>query len=302
MPPKLDIPTKILLVGVSGRLGHHLQETLKQHHYHVRALTRDVHVLAAKGALVDEAVSADITIPDTLHGACKDIDIVFSSAGASLDVRALRDRQSYMAVDYQGNLNLLKEAKRAGIKKFVYVSVFNGQRQRQLEYSDAHERFCEALAKSGMDFTVIRPTGFFGIFDEMMGMAESGRGVVIGDGSARTNPIHEADLAEVCMQALDSNELEIEAGGPEILTRRRTVELAFEVLGKKPKIHSIPPALFKTAAAGIKPFNPRIHALLSFGSDVSLTDTIAPQRGSRRLEDYYRELAAKRGLKTAATA
>jgi hypothetical protein len=38
--------------------------------------------------------------------------------------------------------------------------------------------------------------------------------------------------------------------------------------------------------------NPRIAALLEFGTEVSLVDCVAPVRGTRRLEDAFREAAA----------
>ncbi len=52
-----------------------------------------------------------------------------------------------MDVDYQANMNLLKEAKKSGVKKFIYVSVLNGEKLRNLKICDAKEMFVEQFEK-----------------------------------------------------------------------------------------------------------------------------------------------------------
>lgn len=281
----------VLLAGVSGRLGRHVAQILRQQDYRIRALTYDVSRIEDTGADCDEYLAADLTRPETLDGLCKDVNTVISCAGASLDVRKLSDRNTYYEVDFHGNNNLLECALASGVKKFIYISVFGAPKQRHLEYSDAHERFAENLQESGIDYTIIRPTGFFSIFNDMFDMARKGRGIVIGDGSAKTNPIHEADLAEACVAAILNGKPEQDIGGPQVLTRRQIVELAFEVVGKQPKISSVPPWVFKGATAALQLVNPRIAALLAFGAEVSVSETVAPAHGKRRLVDYYRTLA-----------
>ena len=256
---------KVLVLGVSGKLGGHVLRELKAAGYYTRAVTRNINDIQHLSEFYNEAIVADLTQPDTLNGICDGIDAIFSSAGASLDVRDFSNRQSYYQIDYQGNKNLLAQAKSAGIKKFVYVSVFGARQQRHLEYSDAHEKFVDELKASGIDYTLLRPTGFFYVFGEIFNLAKSGMAIQIGNGQSRTNPIHEADLAKVCVAAIQDTEKEIDVGGPEIFTRRQTAELAFKVLNKSPRIISVPPLMFKGAATAIRPFNRRIHALLSFG-------------------------------------
>lgn len=42
-------------------------------------------------------------------------------------------------VDYQANLNLLNEARENGVRKFIYVSLLNGERLRHLKICDAKD-------------------------------------------------------------------------------------------------------------------------------------------------------------------
>ena len=66
-----------------------------------------------------------------------------------------------MDVDYQSNKNLLEEAKREGVSKFIYVSVFNAEKMSHLKGIQAKLKFTEALKASGMDYLIINPNGFF---------------------------------------------------------------------------------------------------------------------------------------------
>lgn len=285
---------RILVAGCSGRLGHYVVEALKREGHFVRGLCPDFDVFPEVASQCDEAVSADLTKPDSIRNVCDSIDIVFSAAGASLDPKAIGDRSSYLSVDFRGNINLLDEAKRSNAQRFVYVSVFGAQNNRHLTYADAHEKFIDELKASGISYGVLRPTGFFGVFKEIFDMAAMGRAVQIGDGSAKTNPIHEADLAEACVEMMVGDDTERDIGGPEVLTRLRTTELAFEALGKPSKISDIPPTVFKIAGLLVRPINKRIHDLLDFGREVSLSEVVAPPYGSRKLADYYEELAANK--------
>jgi len=276
---------RVLVAGASGRLGRHVVEELRGRGFRVRALSRNPARLAA---LADEAVRGDLLDPASLAAACAGVDAVFSCAGASMDLNGITDRRRPLRVDWAGNRNLLAAAESAGAQRFAYVSVFGGRTMRHLEYTGAHERFVDELAGSAMEHTIIRPTGFFHLFGEILKMARCGRAVVIGDGTARTNPVHEADLARVCADALAGGAREVEVGGPETFSREEIVRLAFRVAGREPRITRVPPGVFRGMAAVTKPFNPRIAALVSFVAAVSTADCVAPAHGSRRLEDFFR--------------
>jgi uncharacterized protein YbjT (DUF2867 family) len=199
-----------------------------------------------------------------------------------------------MEVDFGGNANLLEVARTSGVSRFVYVSLFGARTMLRTEYAAAHERFVGALAGSGLPHTVVRPTGFFGFFREMLDMAARGRVLLIGDGSAHTNPVDERDVAIACADAILSEEREVAIGGPEVLSRRRIAELAFEALGKPARISSISVGAFGALTAPIGLINRRLQALCAFGAAVSTIDCIAPRSGHRTLAAYFAEaLAAK---------
>jgi uncharacterized protein YbjT (DUF2867 family) len=281
--------TKVLVAGASGKLGQQVINELKKQGFWVRALARKPEKLADNSA--DEVFKADITDAALLKKSGQEIDLVISCAGAAMNVDDWKNKQTFTEVDYEGNLNLLREAQKSGVKKFVYVSLMGGENLRQTEYADAHEHFVEALKESGIDYTVVRPTGFFSFYLQILEFAKKGRGLVIGDGSCRTNPIHDADVAKACIEALSSTEKELAVGGKETFTRQEITELAFEALGQKPKLMRVPPGIFKAMIFPIRLFNRRIYALMDFGVAVTQSDCVAPEFGEKSLRDFFAEKA-----------
>lgn len=280
----------MLVAGASGRLGRQVVKALAERGRAARALARDPSRVEA-GAGV-EVFAADARDAAGLRGACEGVGAVVSALGASLALGLKPRGATFRDVDLRANLNLLAEARAAGVRKFVYVSLYGAQGLRGLDYVDAHEEFVGALRQGGPDYAVVRPTGFFYVFGEVFKMAARGRVALIGDGSARTNPVHERDVARACVEALDSPGAELEVGGPDVYTRREIAELAFKTLGRPGKVSTLRPGLVRAFVAPLKPFDRRLYDLLAFGVAASVTDLVAPAYGAARLGDYFARLAA----------
>jgi len=229
---------KVLVAGATGNLGKPMVRAFKERGYWVRALARNAAKLEDIQGSIDDVFLGDATRNDTLSGLCDDIDIVFSALGRTLSLRTTKEKGGFRSVDYIGNNNLLEVAKKASIKKFLYVSVFGPHLFPDLEYVKAHEDFVTELRASGLDYAVIRPTAFFSTLGETLRLARSGRAFVIGDGQKRINAIHELDLAEVCVAAVTNQQHEIPVGGPIIYTRAEIAQLGFNALKRPGKIHS----------------------------------------------------------------
>jgi uncharacterized protein YbjT (DUF2867 family) len=281
---------KVLVAGASGRLGVEIVGELKRRGYSVRALVRDPARLAGR-AEPDEVFAADARDPSALAGACEGVRVVVSALGASLALGRTKDRAGFREVDYAGNRNLLAEARRAGARRFVYVSMHGVEALPGVAYVEAHEEFVRELKSSGMDYTVVRPTGFFYVFGEVLNMARRGRGAVVGRGDARTNPVHERDVARACADAVEGAAREVSVGGPEVYTRREITELAFRALGRKPRVVSVPARLMRALVRPVGLFDRRLYELLDFGVAVGTVDVVAPRVGTHSLKDYFRQLA-----------
>lgn len=281
----------VVVSGATGALGREVAALLSREGARVRALGRCRQRLEAVHAA--ERRVADLLSPGTLTGACDGARALMICSGASMQLGGWRDRASFHSVDYLGNLSLLGEARRAGVRKVIAVSLAGALAVRRTEYAQAHEQFVQALEASGMETCVVRPTGFFSTFAALLGLAARGVGAVAGSGHARTNPIHEGDVARACLDALETHERQLVVGGPEVFTRARLAELAFDALSRPAHVVHVPGWVLETAVAvPLGWANPRLAALVRFGVAASATDIIAPAYGTRRLGDYLRERAA----------
>lgn len=250
---------KVLVAGATGYLGKFVVSEFNRQGYWVRVLARNPEKLDKVGPFLEPAVMdkinevfiGQVTRPATLRRLCDDIDVVFSSIG----ITRQKDKLTFRDVDYQGNKNILNIALAKSVRKFIYVSVFNAHMYEYLEIVRTHEDFVRNLKDSGLDYAVIRPTGYFSDMSEFLKMAKSRRVYLIGNGENKINPIHGADLAKVCVDAVTGKEHEIPVGGPVTYSVQEIAELAFSTLGKNPKITRIPLWLAEFAVKAVRPFN-----------------------------------------------
>jgi uncharacterized protein YbjT (DUF2867 family) len=287
---------KVLVAGATGYLGQFVVKALKAQGYWIRALGRSASKLAPVEEYADELFIGEVTDPDSLDGTCDGIDVVFSSVG----ITRQKDGLTYEDVDYQGNRNLLAIAEGSDVSKFVYVHVLNAEKLQHVAMIQAKQAFVDELKRSTLDHTVICPTGFFSDMEEFLSMARSGRVYLFGDGSNRINPIHGADLAEVCADALESREQQLDVGGPDVFTYREIAELAFDVLEKPSKITCLPKKLIAAAVGALRWVAPvKTYGPIQFLATVMTMDVVGETYGQRRLVDHFRRCSKAASHKAA---
>lgn len=281
---------RVLVAGASGAIGSRVVEQLKARGYRVHALTRSARTADELRRIVDVVTVADAMRVASLSGVCDQVDGVVSCVGASV-APTLAGRAPFSRVDEQANRHLLAAAERGGVSRFVYVSVFVADGYAHTRYVQAHERFVEVLRASTLSHGVVRPTGVFRVLADLVGMARSGRVPLVGDGTARTNPVHEDDVAGACVATLEGSGAEVPCGGPDTLSRREIGELAFAAVRRAPRFARIPRGAMLGIGRGIGALHPRMGELLEFAACVATTDAVAPVRGTRRLADYFADVA-----------
>ncbi len=116
---------KVLLAGATGYLGRFITQELIARNFETRIVVRNKEKVNIKAPNL-EIIEAQVTEPESLKDICKDIDVVISTVG----ITRQKDGLTYMDVDYQANVNLIDEAKGNVVKKFIYISVFNGDKLR----------------------------------------------------------------------------------------------------------------------------------------------------------------------------
>ncbi len=254
------------------------------------ALGRSLERLRRSVPEADEHVAADALRSSELTGVLDGVDQVFSCLGASVIPMPRYGRRTFTQVDYPANRNLIRAAVAAGVRKFVYVSVFGKHKLPQADFIRGHELVVDELRQSGLNYSVLRPTGFFSAMDEILLVASRGLLPEFGGGQARTNPIHEADLALACVDAFDAHPgYEADLGGPDAMTRREIAACAWEAIGRKGRAVRVPVGVLKAAGYGFRVVSPRVGHLMTFIADILVEDFVAPAYGTRHIRSYFQE-------------
>lgn len=274
---------KILVAGATGYLGQYLVKELKSRGFWVRVLVRKEQQRQLFKA-IDDYFVGQVTQPDSLKGVADGIDWVFSTIG----ITRQKDGLTYMDVDYQGNINLLNEAKEAGVEAFQYISAINGDKLRNLKIFQAKEGFVDALKDSGLHYSVVRPNGFFSDMSDFLDMAKGGRVYLFGDGSYKLNPIDGADLAKVCVDVMGGDAGEFTAGGPDIFTQTEIAQLALKVQGKPEKITYLPDWTRRLFIAILRIFtSSKFYGPYEFFLTAMAQDNVATVYGKNHLKDFF---------------
>ena len=268
---------KIVLAGACGKLGSDI----------LRALVRDGHEVLAIDMIVRELADVpggyetkrvDVTEPEQLAGICDGADAVITTVGLT---RTSAEVTNY-DVDYQGNLNLLNEAKRAGVKKFAYVSVLKADKAPKVPMLHAKYLLEQKLKKSGIPYVIFRPTGYFyDIAKVFRPMIEKGEVTLLGNKPVSANVIDTTDLADFILLHLDDRNETYDIGGTETYTYEEIARMFFAAAGKEPVIKHAPPFLFDVLAFVNRLKKNGKEAILRFSKWTLTEDMVADHRFGR---------------------
>lgn len=281
---------RVLVAGSTGYLGLHIVKQLIATGHDFIAVARNKQKLVHEGVSEGQILEAQVTKPNDLEGVCDGVDVVISCLG----ITRQKDGLSYMDVDYQANLNLLLEAENAGVSKFIYISAFNAPNYPDVRILRAKEKFATRLLNSEkLHPCVIRPNGFFVDLEEVYHMAKKGRVYQFGSGAMKINPIHGADLAQFCLQQIESDEREVDVGGPEALSINQIAQVAFEAQQKQVAITSIPDSVRRMLIWLMAKLPDRYAGGAEFFLTMLGSDSVAPKYGTRTLAEHFAQCNQK---------
>jgi divinyl chlorophyllide a 8-vinyl-reductase len=220
------------------------------------------------------------------------------------------------AIDHFAHLNVLDAARQSGVVHFVLVSAICVQKPL-LAFQQAKLAFEAALIKSGLRYSIVRPTAFFKSLSGQIERVRRGRRFLIfGDGTLTAcKPISDDDLADYiagCLEEESRWNCILPIGGPgEAVTPRQQGEALFALLGQPPRFQSVPVALLDVIIGGLgalglivpsvnkKAELARIGRYYATESMLVLdpqtgrySATATPSTGTQTLFDFYRSVLA----------
>ena len=148
---------KITILGAHGKIAMHMHPMLVKNGHQVRGLIRKQEQSEELKNLGVEPVICDVEKEDDISEAVGNVDAVVFAAGAGPGSGA--DRK--WTVDRDGAVKLIETAKKNGIDRYVMISAMGLDEPRGSDvfqvYQKAKAEADEALRKSGLDYTIIKP-------------------------------------------------------------------------------------------------------------------------------------------------
>lgn len=292
----------ILYVGATGITGREAVAELCRKGHTVRCLVRqnsDTSKLPQKGV---ELVYGDVRDRAAVAKAVEGAETVISSFATNIAKE--KRAASLWQTDYEGNLSLIKLAKEAGAKKFVFVSYWGLAKFADFEHGKIKKAVEDLLEVSGLDYTVLRVTTVATDLSLLLGnlLKKKGRAPVFMKRNEVVRPILPEDLGWCIADAVDNPRASrriIEVAGTEQYTFLKLEELYCRTMGRKVRFVFVPTGLAYFIASCVDfatghKYNARgLVSAFTGGSTCEITemlDVFKIQQGSfaKHLEDFFR--------------
>jgi uncharacterized protein YbjT (DUF2867 family) len=216
--------SRILVTGATGNVGKHVVSQLAGAGLQVRALVRDPD--RAKLPEGVEVVKGDLSVPETLEPALKDVESVFL-IWPGFAAETARDVVKVIA---------------AHARRVVYLSADVEDLADGEEATLFHQEVERLIRNTDLSWTFLRPGGFAA---NTLGWADQVRqGVVRWPyGEARRSLIHEKDIAAVAVHVLTSaghGGAKYVLTGPEQLSQAEQARIIGEAVGREVQWAELP--------------------------------------------------------------
>jgi NADH dehydrogenase len=227
---------RVLVTGGTGVIGEGLLPALVGAGHAVRLLSRGAEEDAKRWPAEVEPFAADVTDAASLRGAAEDCAAVVHVTGI---VDESPPALTFERVNVQGTRNVMAEAARAGLKRFVYVSSLGAERGRS-DYHRSKFKAEELVRASSFDWLILRPGNVYGPGDEVIStLLKLVRALpavpVIDAGDQPFQPVWYEDLGRAILRALETPSLKretLELAGEEVTTTSDIIERLAAITGR----------------------------------------------------------------------
>jgi NADH dehydrogenase len=256
--PAGETRLRVAIAGGTGFVGRAIARELRRRGHSVTALSASGE--ASRRALPDDI---EIRVIDAASGAglpqaLAGVDaLVIALAFRNNPIESPRTGQTFEAVDAAGTENLIAAAREAGVTSVLYLSGAGAAPDARRHWFRAKWRAEEAVRRSGLRWTILRPTWIYGPDDvslnRFIGFARWLPFVPLTNrGRQRLAPVFIDDVAAASTDLIlgpKGAEATFEIGGPEELEMRAIIRMAAARAGVARPLMPGPTPLIKLAAA-----------------------------------------------------
>ena len=249
--------TTIAIAGGSGFIGQAIARRLSRlPGYRVRVLSRSPNRARSRlESIRADFVRGDLTDPNLLESAVRGAAVIVNAAQFDgFPVENPRLGLTFERVDHLGCVALLEAAKAAGARHFVYLSGLGADEHSSHPAFRAKGRAEAAIRRSGLNYTIFRPSVVVGQGDRVTSMLARALRfspviVLPGSGQQQLQPVWVEDLAACVALTIKAPQARtFEIGGPEQMTLDDLTRLVMNVTGyRRPVLHA-PQSLMKLVA------------------------------------------------------
>jgi len=238
MPDELNIVT-----GAFSFTGRYITQLLLAGGSRVRTLTGRPAEANPFGGAVEVAPQA-FDDPAALARSLEGATTVFNTYWIRFPHRGMTFERAVANIT-----RLIDAAKRAGVRRFVHISITNASASSALPYFSNKAVVEQTLLGSGLPYTIIRPAVIFGPEDILLNnlawlLRKFPIFAIPGDGTYRLQPVFVEDLARIAVDAARATKnVTLEAVGPEIFTFNELVDLMKRAVGSKARIIHVAPLM-----------------------------------------------------------
>jgi uncharacterized protein YbjT (DUF2867 family) len=235
-----------LVIGATGMVGGEICYLLTADGKTIRAMVRETSDQARIKKLKElgvQIVHGDLRNSATFEPALQGVTAVITTI-SSMPFSYVPGENDIQKVDIEGMLNLIDNAKTAGVQHFVYTS-FSGQIDLDFPLRNAKRSVEQHLQKSGLVYTILRPSFFMEVWlTAAVGFdVPNAKVQVCGDGTKPVSYISYKDVAKFAVESLENPAAKnaiLEFGGPEQLSQLEAVKIFEEMSGRQFEVQLLP--------------------------------------------------------------
>ncbi|MFG3254493.1 NAD-dependent epimerase/dehydratase family protein [Streptomyces sp. NPDC048172] len=224
------------VVGGRGFIGGACVEALRDTGWDVVVVTHNAPLAARH----DGYRWGDMLDPTTLGPAVEGVDVVVQSANfPDYPFEKPRQRHDFLEYDGLGTERLVRAARAAGVRRYVYVAGVGVTENPVKPYFQAIRRGELAVEGSGMEHVTVRPAFVYGPRDNGINrIVRACRYLPVlplpGAGRQNHQPVHVDDVGSLVARASEPGAPEgtFEIGGPDRMTMRSMLSTALEMVGR----------------------------------------------------------------------